>query len=662
MPTFEIQTPRGRYEVNAPDEQQALQAIEGELKAMDWADRKEAFQGKGGAGELFGNSFVFGLQDKVSGLAGGLHGLISGEGFSEGYNTAQRGQQIYEDRAREKAGGAGTIAEVAGSILGPGSTLRAAQAPTALGRVAQTAKESGKLGLIQGVGDTEQTDLPGVATDVALSGATGFGLGAGLGGAIELGRGLYRGGKAIVRGLSSSLDDEAGRAGRKVAKALADDGISPQQAASRMATRNTALINTGDENLLGLGRAAASKPGEGRKILTKALDAQQKGSQDRVLTAVNQSLGQGSPMSFNMRVAKMVEDRATKAQQMYEPAFAKNFANGHSMKFDSIAKRIPGEAVRNAQKIALAEGRPFGEQLVASIADDGLVTFKRAPSLREWHYIQRGLRSATDSAYKSGVGEVGTAYKGLHKELLAAMDEASPMYRAARKSYASQTDLLDALNRGREILNPATTRNVDSLADEIAGMSASEREMLQIGLARQMQDMLQATPDAAGDMVKKVFGNQAKRNAIRAAFGNDTKFRAFEAEMARIAKEAKAFQYVRTGSRTSIVDAEKAAGGAASEVAGAIADVASGSGVNLTLRATAKMLKDMGGMDEGVAREVAKILVERDPNLVMKALSPSVNRAVKQQARAAIGQKVNAIVRGMAAGAATGGSYLVTGG
>lgn len=176
---------------------------------------------------------------------------------------------------------------------------------------------------------------------------------------------------------------------------------------------------------------------------------------------------------------------------------------------------------------------------------------------------------------------------------------------------------------------------------------------MQIGLARQMQDLLTGTPDAAGDMVKKVFGTKAKRDAIRAVFGNDSKFRAFETKMMNLSKEAKSFHYIRQGSRTSIIDAEKQAAGIASEAAGAIADVASGSGVNLTLRATAKMLKDMGGMDEGVAREVAKILVSKDPDFVMRALSPSMQRQQGQALRTELMRKIDAIMRAGKIGAAS---------
>lgn len=658
MPTFEITTPKGTFEVDAPDEQTAIQALAGEgvlpdpaieAQAQAQADNEEKLTGQSGAGQLFGNSFVFGMKDKVAGLAGGVGGMLpGGQGFKQGYNVSRRAQEIIEERARQRTGNAGTAAEIAGSV-GTGAILRAPQAASWLGRIGQTAKETGKLGLLQGIGDSEKDTFTGVGTDALTSGVIGAGVGGVLGTGIEVGRGAVKAGQSIVRGLGSVADDAPGRAGRKVVQSFVDDGVTPQQAAARMSTRDTALINTGDENVLGLGRAAAAKPGEGRKILTKAMDAQQKGSQGKVLSAVNDSLG-GGDMPFNTRLAKMIETRSANAEKMYEPAFKRNFGADHVMAFDDIARRLPGEAVKNAQRIAHAEGRPFGEQLIASIADDGGVTFKRSPSLREWHYIQRGLRASKDAAYKNGVGEVGTAYNRLHKQLLDAMDTASPMYKSARKAYSSQSDMLDALKKGREILNPQSTKNVDLLADEISSMSASEREMMQIGLARQMEDMLQATPDAAGDMVKKIFGNQAKRSAIRAAFGNDTKFRAFEAKMANAAKEAKSFQYIRTGSRTSIVDAEKAGAGMASEVGGAVMDATTGGVGNVTMNVLGKMLKNVGGMDDAVAAEVAKILVSKDPAFVIRALSPSMRRQGGQAARGELMRRASEIVRAISAG------------
>jgi hypothetical protein len=181
-------------------------------------------------------------------------------------------------------------------------------------------------------------------------------------------------------------------------------------------------------------------------------------------------------------------------------------------------------------------------------------------------------------------------------------------------------------------------------------MSAGEKEMMRIGMARQMEDLLFATPDAAGDMVKKIFGNQAKRNAIRAVFDNDTAFRKFEAEMHKIAKETQAFRFVRTGSRTSFVDAEKQAAGTAAEFGAAAVDLSSGGGLGTTARGVFKLLRTMGGMDDRVAAEVAKILVEKDPNTVLRALSQSTNRLQNQAARDALLAKAAPFARALVAG------------
>lgn len=623
-----------------------------ERKAIEQADQIEKLGGKTGASDLYGNQFTFGLQDKVAGLSSGLGSLIKGEGFGEGYKVGQRAQEILEERARQRSGNWGKAAEIAGGVS-TGFLARAPMAVSTLGRVAQAGKESAILGGLSSAGNSQggpNETLPEAAMRTgrdALTGAAVSGvLGAGMSGVVEAGRGVFNGLRAGARAVGSAMDDEAGRAGRKVYGALQADGMTPQQATARMATRDTALINTADENVLGLGRAVSATPGPGRTIVNKALDAQQKASKGKIMEAVNKELG-GSDMPLAHRIADLVKSRSTNGSKLYDAAFKQNFANGHSMKFDGLQDRIPAHAFKTAQQIAAAEGRPFGQQLVANVGDSGSVTFTRVPSLEEWHYIQRGLRGAKDAAYKAGLGELGTAYKNLHKELLDAMDAASPIYKQARSTYASQSQMIEALQKGREILNPANTRNVDFLADDIAKMSKSEKEVMRMGLARQMEDMLRDTPDKAGDMVKKIFGTEAKRNAIKAAFGDDAAFRRFEAKMGQIAKETDTYRFIRQGSRTSFVDAEKAGASAIGEVG---ADLLQNGAANATVNAVGKLLKSMGGMDDGVAAEVARILVSRDPKAVMAALKPAANRAAAQASRQKVFDAAQAIARGLTVG------------
>lgn len=610
--------------------------------------------------QLFGNAFVLGLKDKVAGLSAGVGGAIRGklgndvpvDGFLEGFSVGRRAQEILEERARERSGGMGKVAEVTGS-LASGVLARAPIAASWMGKILQGVREAGTLATIQGIGDSEGETVAEVAGDAVKSGASGAAIGGALTGTVEGLRGLAKAGRSVIRAAGSAMDDETGKATRKVFRALQDDGVTPSQAAARMSRRDTALINVADENTLGLARAASAKPGEGRTTLNRALDLQQKSSPEKVMAAVGDALG-GADKSFNRRVADMVRTRANLGKTQYGNAFRANFnkaAQGAEATLEGLLPRIPQEALTNAQRIAKAEGRPFGQQLVASIDDAGTVAFSRAPSLEEWHYVQRGLRSAADNAYRSGVGEVGSAYKALHKEVLGAMDASSPLYAKARKAYAGQSDLIDAIQRGREVLAPSTTKNVDALVDEIADLSKGERDMMKIGLARQIEDMIGATPDRAGDMVKKIFGTGSKRDAIRAVFDSDKAFRNFETKMANIAKEAKSFQFVRTGSRTAFVDAEKKDAGILADAASGVVDMSTGGVGSTALRGAAKILRDLGGMDEGVAREVAKILVERDPDVVRNALSTATNRANNQAARTLLLSRARPFVRALTVGA-----------
>jgi hypothetical protein len=591
-------------------------------RAEQIANEVEKYRGKSGAGDLFINQFGFGLRDKVSGVVEGLGDLVTGGSFGEGYKAGSLAEQIIEERARERSGALGTAAEIGGAI-GTGTMLKAAPAAaSALGRVGQTAKEAAQLGAVAGAGNSEQSSVTGIAGDAAMGGGLGALLGAGFQGGAEIARPLIKGvigtGRA-VRSLTDNVDD---RAARRVTQALADDGLTPAKAAGRMDRAGASLINVADGNTMGLGRAVSARPGPGRSTIDRALDAGQATRADRALGAVRSGLAPNSTASFNEQVMQMTAQRGAQANQAYQTAFRQNFGPQHSMAFDALQARVPAEAVKNAMRVAQAEGRPFGQQLVASIDDaTGNVTFKRTPSLEEWHYIQRGLRSATDSAYRSGAGEVGTAYRSLHKDILRAMDTANPTYKMARQSYATQSQLLEALQRGREIMRPAMLNNLDQLADDFTRMSAPEQDMMRMGLARGLEDVISSTPDKAGNVINKIFGTPQKRQAIRQMFPSDSAFRQFEVQMRRLAKEAGVFANVRTGARTSFVDAEKQAASNVEEVAGAMVDVARGGVVNVTMRALSKLLTGRGNMDPEVASRVARILISEDPNFVTQALS-----------------------------------------
>lgn len=638
MPEFEVETDLGKYSINAADEKAAMEILEQEMgkerAAIARADQIEKVQGKAGASDLFRNSFSFGLEDKAAGVVGGVQGLFNGEGFGGGFDKGRRAQQIIEERARKRSGKLGTVAEVAGSV-GTGALFKAPAAASVVGRIFQGGKEGAKGAALFGAGESDANTLQEFAGDVGTSTLMGAGFGSAGSGLFEAGRGLYKGGVAIKRGLEGVGGGAKEAAAAKIAKALDADGTNVGAATARMARRDTPLINAGGdgENLVRLGRGVSSTPGKGATLINRGLDAQQRGAASKGVKIAGQALG-GDDMAFAQRVDAMKAGRMAKAAPLYKASWKSGLPQGHEAELRAIIKKTPKSALDAAQKIAASKGEKLAEM----------------PTMQQFHYIQMGLRQVTDQSFDSSARTLGSNYKATRDELMSILKK-NKNYGMATKAYADDIALEEALQAGRNILKPASTRNADKLAMDFSKMSAGEKDLYKMGVARAIQDEIQQVPSEAGNLVKRIFGSPAKRAAIRSAFDSNAEFRAFQLEIQKVAKEAKSFSMVRTGSRTSFVDAERAAGGALADAAQGTADALTNP-ASAAFRGFVGIVRNMGGMNEDVAVEAAKLLMSKDPALVRAALAKNVSARARQDATAALLTKVRSLARGATAGGA----------
>jgi hypothetical protein len=659
MPKFEVQTPKGKFEINAPDEASAIKALDAEIAAIDRADQIEKVQGNSGAGSLFRNAFSFGLEDKAAGAVGAVQGLFNGEGLSAGFEKGRRAQEIIEGRARERAGTGGKVAEVAGSIAS-GAVAKAPQALSVLGRIGQGIKEGVYFGGLTGLGESDARNVQDLGGDVVVGAGVGGAAGGVMSGALEAGRGAVKGARSVV-GAAKRANMPAGKkAADQVLNNLQRDGVTPELAAARMSRRGTSLINAADENIIGLGRTAGTTQGEGKKLISAALDAQQRGSKQAVLDAAKETLGD-TGAGFHATLKAKIQGRSSEAQKLYGQAFKQGLPSRTIPQLKEIMPKIPSEALTVAKKIAKADGREMGKLLVASTDDAGELVFTRMPDLQEWHYIQRGLRAAKESAYKNSGGELGTVYKGLHDNLKSILKTSNPTYRKAMETYADDSAMIEAIQRGRGILSAKSVKDFDLIADEVADMSLGERDMFRAGLARSIFDEVNGSPSQAGDVINKLFRNDAKRGAIRAAFSDDKSFRAFEVEMKRIAKNLKSFKEIRTGSRTAPMQAERADGSAMADAFNAATDVATGNAGNAAITGVSSLLRSMGGMDEATAAQVAKILIQENPTEMLRMLSPARQAQMGAAELDALLTKAFTVARGLRGGASAETSGLIVG-
>jgi hypothetical protein len=614
-----------------------------EAEATKLADQIEQVQGPAGAGSLFRNSFSLGLQDKVGGLVGGVGSLVKGEGFGKGYHVAQRAEEIVEERARSRSGAGGVAAEIGGA-LATGALAKAPAAATWLARAGQAATEGAVLGAGQGVGDAggSLSDMAGAAVG---GGLLGGGLGAGLSGALDAGAGLYRAGRGASQSLGRIMDPPEGRAVRMVNESLQRDDVTAAQAAARMRrsqadpnSPNLALMDVADQNTLGLAAAAAAEPGSGRRIANRYLDQRAKGQPKRTMAAATQALG--DPNAFRQTGEQLAQTRAAHGSQLYGQAW-------------QTAKPVDVEPIIQAldSRIPSAKGgiQSTLQRVRNLMVRRGSMGELPERDLRSLHEVKMELDNILSSGGDSSLGKVarGEVAK-VKRQLLDAMDRSSPAYAAARSVYADESALMNALETGRRFMR----EDVDELEPLMASMGAAERKMFQQGAVREIRNIVETAPDGA-DTVKRVFGSEAKRKALRAVFKNDKEFRQFTATMLREAKArgTRDIVHVRRGSRTAVLQGDKQAASGANEVLGAAAEIATGgigvgSVVNKTTGALAKMLQSRSGMSSDVAEQVARIMVQEDPAEVVRILSLGP-QAAKQLLPSSRGQ---AIRRGIAVG------------
>lgn len=66
----------------------------------------------------------------------------------------------------------------------------------------------------------------------------------------------------------------------------------------------------------------------------------------------------------------------------------------------------------------------------------------------------------------------------------------------------------------------ALSRDADETAATVANLSPSERQMFQVGLAQDLLDRIDRTPDNV-DATRRIFGNDLVRSRVAAAFGGE---------------------------------------------------------------------------------------------------------------------------------------------
>jgi len=613
----------------------------------------------GATADAITGGMSLGFQDELRAIAGTgvrtLGTLLTGKlptwtAMSGAYDQELRAQRENADVFRQNNPYLGRGLEFAGGMLtggGPGSV--ATQAPTRTG----AALNAAKIGAVTGFGDAEG--------DLANR-VEGMGVGAGLGGAIGAAAPVALQGVSMLLGRAGKMlgiGDSEKVATQLLLKAFQDDGIPPQQIATRLAEWQKAgakpetLFDLGGENVRRLARTAAGRTGPGTERAVTFLEGRQSDQAQRVAEDVANTLGQKSS-DFHPSMAALNETRRTSAAPLYEQAFA---VTPTKVEADTVQRFIKDpigqEALQKGLRIIelehLAAGTKFDPKAYGVVREGatapqagrvspgfspGLPTVGtvptpqpqptsgkwvlqpgQEPNMRLMDAVKRGYDDIVESfrspttgrlqldQYGRAVNDARAAYTGSLRSMF-------PKYGDALNAWAGPSQLMDAANRGRSIF---TMRDSEVAASAVAvRTNPAEADAFRLGAAQAIRDQIARAPDGA-DAVKRIFGSPQKRELLRAAFPSEGAFKAFEAAMKREAAMYKNAQFVspRTGSQTQLREADAGdIGSMATDVLGALATGAIMPG-QTARGAVGQAFRNMGARAQGISPGVADSLVAR---------------------------------------------------
>lgn len=566
--------------------------------------------------------------DEVSGAAAATAGAIRGTiNTILGTELSTEGMNYAEGKAREEA----SRAKYAEENPGKSAAATGLSALATMGRggagvpvgVLPIAKEGAKQGAVigglYGAGEGEGLDR---IKNAFIGAGEGAAFGAAIPAAVSGVGALYRGGKALLSpattAVANRLTPEA-RATKLAAEAFRRDGVPLDQAGQRVGAMQrtspeTVLADVGGENVRGLARVTVNTPGAGRERVAAFMEARRLDQPERIVNSIRSVLK--NPDDFAKTTARMAAERERIAGPIYQSAFSKSVpvnVTGVVRKIDQTVR--PGV---NAMVSPGSDLRPDGIAATLGRLRSYFATQQnQRVDLRELHNIKMELDDMIGAAKAAGEGTKARALKDVQRELLRSMDRASPDYKKARSIYSSSHEMDEALDLGRNVFR----MDADALKAELSRMDTpAQREMVQVGIARAVEDMAMQTRDGH-DLVRRMFGNKKSRDVLRAGFQNDKAFRQFQVTMMREAAMRRTDDAIRGNSTTArqLADLmETHQGGVGRDVISLVMDGKFGQAAAAGVR---QAIMGEQGISAQVADKLSKLLLSNDPAQIQRAMT-----------------------------------------
>ena len=437
------------------------------------------------------------------------------------------GQAVEAVRAQRP--GQAAALEIGGALAATPALVAAA--PAAVGQfVTGAASLGGKMlrgavagggagtleGAVSGYGRGEgEGRLAEAGTGALLGGGLGFGIGGALPGASAAIRSGWENIKGrsvgqIAKTLGVSTD-----AAKVVRTALENDDLVAATVALERAGSSSMLADAGPatQRLLDV---SVTSGGAAPRVAGEAVTARAEQAGARMTTVLDDLLGAPEGVATAQRGIRQGTQEAR--NRAYRVAYAQpiDYSRGRGRYLENLLKRVPQSAINRANELMRLEGVESA-QILAEVAENGAVSFKRLPDVRELDYITRAMGDVAEQQNAlgklGGTTQLGRATSNLQQDIRKVLKTEVPEYGAALDVAADAISRTRAVEAGADILKPGTTR--EAVADALRGASRAERDAAKAGLRSAIDDTLARVNAVASDPNIEIREFQRLANNLR---------------------------------------------------------------------------------------------------------------------------------------------------
>ena len=454
--------------------------------------------------------------------------------------------------------------------------------------------------------------------------------------------------KAILRRTSGSdvsvIASQLGiskEAATVVRNALRTGGINDAMDALQRGG-DSAMLADANGATMGLLDSAAQAGGNAGAIAGRAVGERTSLATNRLTAALDDALG--APQGQGELVGAIRQGSAPARQAAYDAAYAApiDYSTGRGQAIEGLLKRVPPSAIRRADELMRLEGVESG-QILASIADDGTVSYSKLPDVRQLDYITRALNDVAENANAQGklggTTDLGRLTGNLSRQIRSSLREAVPEYGNALDTAADAISQRNATDLGYDLLKTGTRR--EAVREGLQGASEAEKAAAMQGVRSYLDEVTANvtrtitdgdTTSREGIRLLRDFSSRANEQKLRLLMGGE----ATEKLLAEVDQAATAFELraaIAQNSKTAVRQSVQS--GIDEQTSGGVVQtLASGEPVNATKRFIQAITGETAEAQElrrlGLYEEIADVLTNTRGMRAQRALR-LINKAIEGQ-------------------------------